>query len=131
VRNDRTEAVIEVIPREPSTAYIYGIAWINLEDYSVTLIQANPRSIRGYELLQTLAKRLKTKLYLSLEAEFDHIHNGIRFPTRVSMREKYRGGRNVSRYSHSKNWERNHTEFTYSNYQFFDITVDVIEEKMK
>jgi VWFA-related protein len=130
-RKDRRNAVIEVIPKDPAAAYVYGIVWIDLENYSVTRIEADPRSIRGYDQLKEFGRKLQTKLYLSLGIDFDFIQNDIRFPTRVTMLERYKGGPYVRRYSGLKGWERNRTEFTYSNYQFFDIKVDVVEEKMK
>ncbi|UCH98043.1 MAG: hypothetical protein JSV88_14645, partial [Candidatus Aminicenantes bacterium] len=78
-----------------------------------------------YQQLKDLAKKLRTRLYLSLVSEFDEIRQGIRFPTKVSMIEKYKGGRIISGYRGSKGWERTLTEFTYTDYQFFNVQTDV------
>jgi hypothetical protein len=41
------------------------------------------------------------------------------------MLEKYKGGRLVSQQKGTKGWERNRTTFNYSDYQFFDINMEV------
>jgi hypothetical protein len=126
-RNDRQVVVIEVMPKKPGeTTGIYGNVWIDMEDFSVLKIQADPGSIVGYRLLEENAKKLKAKLYLSLEAEFDEIHQGIRFPTKVSILEKYRGGPIIPRYRGQKKWERTRIQFKYNDYQFFDVETDVM-----
>jgi VWFA-related protein len=123
----RKAVVIEAVPKDSATREIavYGDVWIDLEDFSVLKIEADPRSINGYGRLKELAKRLHTRLRLSLETEFGKRVNGIRFPTCVSNLEKYRGGRAVSRYKRGSAWERSRTVFTYSGYQFFNVQVDV------
>ncbi|UCH95862.1 MAG: hypothetical protein JSV88_03190 [Candidatus Aminicenantes bacterium] len=124
--NGRPAVVIEAVPKNPvETATIYGKIWIDTGDFSVMKIQADPESIRGYRQLKDLAKKLRTRLYLSLVSEFDEIRRGIRFPTKVSMMEKYKGGRIISGYRGPKGWERTLTEFTYTDYQFFDVQTDV------
>jgi hypothetical protein len=72
-----------------------------------------------------LAKELRTRLHLSLEIDFDHQQKGIRFPTKVSFLEKYKGGRIINRNQGPKGWERTRTEFFYSDYRFFDVQTDV------
>jgi len=125
-RNGRPAAVIEALPRDPvETATIYGTFWIDREDFSILKIEADPRSIKGYEKLKKLAETLRTRLHLSLEIDFDRLHKNIRFPTKLSMQEKYKGGRIISRYQGSKGWERTRTRFTYSDYQFFSVQTDV------
>lgn len=129
-RKDRSVAVIEVIPKyleQENT--IYGNVWIDLEDYSVLEIEADPRSINGYQFLKQIEKRLNARLFLSLEIQFDKYRDGIRFPTEVIMLEKYKGGRYVSTYKGPEGWERNRTTFAYTDYQFFDVKVEVTLDK--
>ncbi|UCH94317.1 MAG: hypothetical protein JSV88_29170 [Candidatus Aminicenantes bacterium] len=115
----RKAAVVEVTPRETTkTTTIYGKLWIDTEDFSLVRIEANPRSIPGYTQFNELAAKLQTKLYLSLETEFAEIHDGIRFPTKVHMLEKYKGGRYIRQHRGSKGWERSRMIFTYTDYQF-------------
>jgi hypothetical protein len=97
-----------------------------MEDFSVLKIQADPRSIVGYRQLEENAKKLKAKLYLSLEAEFDEIHQGIRFPTKVSILERYKGGPIIIRYRGKKEWDRTRIQFKYNDYQFFEVETDVM-----
>jgi hypothetical protein len=129
-RKDRRAAVIEAIPKyQEQENTIYGIVWIDLEDFSVLKIEADPRSINGYQSLLKIEKQLNTRLFLTLEIQFDELRDGIRFPTEVLMLEKYKGGRYVSTYKGPKGWERNRTTFTYTDYQFFDVKVEVSIDK--
>jgi hypothetical protein len=124
----RSAAVIKVIPKnreQENSDSIFGNVWIDLEDYSILKIEADPRSIKGYQVLKELEKKLSTRLFLTLEIDFSEIREGIRFPTAVTMVEKYKGGRLISQYKGPKGWERNRTVFTYSDYQFFDVNVEV------
>jgi hypothetical protein len=129
-RKGRGAAVIEVTPkyREQENT-IYGNVWIDLEDYSILKIEADPRSIKGHQSLKEIEKQLHTRLFLTLEIEFDTLHDGIRFPTKAQMLEKYKGGRFVLKYRGSKGWERNRTTFTYTDYRFFDVKVEVSIDK--
>jgi VWFA-related protein len=125
-RNGRSAAVIEALPKNPGeTATIYGTLWIDMEDFSLMKIEANPESIRNYRLLKDLARKLNTRLLLSLEIDFDLQQEGIRFPTKVVFLEKYKGGRLISMHQGPKGWERTRTEFTYSDYRFFSVQTDV------
>jgi len=125
-RKGRSAAVIEGIPKKrEETAAVYGRIWIDREDFSVLKIEADPTSIRGYDRLKKHAVSLATKLDLSLETEFDEIFNGIRFPTRVRVVEKYKGGTYISRLRGARGWERSRTVFTYNDYQFFDVQLEV------
>jgi hypothetical protein len=124
--NKRRAALIKAVPRKKNkTDSIYGTIWIDMEDFSVMKIEADPRSIRGYEKLKQLAVKLRTRLHLSLESEFDEIHDGIRFPTKVHMLEKYKGGRIIANFRDQRGWERTRTEFVYSDYRFFSVQTDV------
>jgi hypothetical protein len=124
--NGRPAAVIEAMPRDAEkNSTIYGDIWIDSEDFSVLKIEADPRSILGYKSLKELARKLRTKLLLSLEIEFGKARSGIRFPTQVKMMEKYKGGRIISQHRGPKGWERTITLFNYNDYQFFSVEVDV------
>jgi VWFA-related protein len=129
--NGRPAVVIEAVPKSPGKEKftVYGDIWLDKEDFSVLKIEADPRSIMGFEQLKGLAKKLRTRLKLSLETEFGLIQNGIRFPTKVSTLEKYKGGRLISRYKGSAGWERTRTVFSYKDYRFFDVKVDVSVQK--
>jgi hypothetical protein len=116
------------IPDNPMPT-IYGDIWIDAEDFSVLRIDADPRSIRGYKQLKGLAKKIRTRLQLSLVIDFGEMFNGIRFPTRLVSLEKYKGGRIISGYWGSDGWERTKTVFNYSGYRFFNVRMDVTVEE--
>jgi VWFA-related protein len=131
-RKGRPAVVIETIPKNKHNQQehsIYGKVWIDRENYSVLGIEADPGSIKGYQALKEIGERIKARLDITLEIEFNRIHNGIRFPTKVHMLEKYRGGPHVSTLKGAAGWERNRTTFTYKDYQFFDVKVEVSIEK--
>jgi hypothetical protein len=122
-------AVLEAVPKQKEEAiFVYGQVWINADDFSVMKIKANPRSIKGFQHLNTIARSLMAKLFLDLEIHFDRIYIGIRFPSQVILKEVYKGGPHITRYRGSKGWERNNTVYTYHDYRFFKVGVDVIEE---
>jgi hypothetical protein len=130
-------AVVEVLPRVREEAqYVYGQAWIDLADNSVLRIKANPRSIVGYDKLQALARQLHAKLFLELEITFNQSHAGIRFPDRVVLSERYKGGRleytdyfgrMISKPIGSGGWERSRIEYSYQDYRFFVVDVQSTE----
>jgi hypothetical protein len=123
---NRRAALIKVVPRKKQkTPSIYGKIWIDMEDFSVLKIEADPRSILGYDKLKELARKLRTRLQLSLVSEFNEFHDGIRFPTKVHMLEKYKGGRIISSFRDHRGWERTRTEFIYSDYRFFSVKTEV------
>jgi hypothetical protein len=124
--------VIEAIPKNNNNQQghsIYGKVRIDVENYSVMGIEADPRSINGYQALKEIGERIKARLDITLEIEFDQLYNGIRFPTRVHLLAKYRGGPHVSALKGAAGWERNRTTFTYKDYQFFDVKVEVSIDK--
>jgi hypothetical protein len=123
-------AVIEITPKKSiKTTTIYGKLWINTTDFSLLRIEADPRSIPGFTGLTQLADKLQTKLYLSLETEFEESRDGIRFPTKVHMLEKYKGGRHISRHRGSKGWDRKRMIFEFTDYQFFNLQTEVTVQK--
>lgn len=132
----RRAAVIEALPEvQPGEQIngqhrpsVYGDIWIDMEDFSVLRIQADPRSIIGYSQLKEQAKKIHSRLQLSLNIEFGQRSRGIRFPTRLVSSERYKGGRLVSRFWGSDGWERTRTVLTYDDYQFFNVATEVTVE---
>jgi hypothetical protein len=124
---DRRAAVIEAVPKSRGRKQlsVYGDIWIDSEDFTVLKIEADPQSIGLYPQLKKLAKQLRTRLILTLETEFGEINKGIRFPTLVRSLEKYKGGRIISEHKGQVGWERTRTVFTYKQYRFFSVEMDV------
>lgn len=127
--NGKQVIVIEAKPKVAEEIFtVYGEVWIDPTDYSIVKIAANPQSIKGYDKLKELARKLHTKLYFTLETEFNEFHNGIRFPTQVNMLEKYKGGEYINQYRGHQGWERTRTVFLYKDYQFFAVETSVSVE---
>jgi len=117
-------AVIDVSPRDSGdTASITGRVWIDTRDFSIRRIRIDPRSVTGYYRLQNIAEQIGAQLILSCEIDFDLIHRGIRYPTRVRISERYRGGPLV-RLIGKKIWERGRVEFQYRDHRFFEVSTE-------
>jgi len=123
----RRFAVVEALPRQGADAqFVYGKIWIDTVDFSVARIEVNPVSIGRYSQLLHLARLMQARLFLSLEIEFDMNHRGIRFPTRILLSERYKGGPVILRARGQKGWERNQTEYSYKKYRFFTVDAEVL-----
>jgi hypothetical protein len=126
--NGKKCAIIEAIPKNKSTTKtVYGKIWIDLDDYSVHNIEANPESVRGYEKMYNFARKLMSKLVLTLKIEYKKVRQGLRYPTRVIIRELYKGGPVIIKHEGGKGWEKNKTEYIYKNYRFFEVDTEVQE----
>lgn len=121
-------AVIEATPRDKNVNFSYGKIWVDSENFSVWKIKVDPRSIKGYRNLRQMARNLQARLFLSCEIEYKKLRNGIRFPTRVLIEETYKGGPLILRAKGYRGWERNKTIFTYKDYKFFEVEVDVTDD---
>lgn len=125
-------AVIECFPKDmDNIKSVYGKIWIDLSDFSVMRMNINPSSIGGYGNLLKLARYFKSKLILKCEIDFFKKRRGIRFPTQVLIREKYSGGRDLIRVVGRAVWERSRTIYAFKDYQFFDVSTTVENEKIK
>jgi VWFA-related protein len=123
-------AIIEAYPKnEKDSQFIYGKFWIDAENFSVLKIEANPNSIVGHSRLKKLADELNTRLFLTLETEFFKFRQGIRFPTRIIFKEKYKGGPLINSQRGTKGWTRTQTLTEYTDYMFFKVDMDVIYKK--
>ncbi len=104
------------------TSNLYGRIWVREEDFSIVKIEWEPESIQNYELIEELAKKLNAKPELEFLAEYDFEKNGIRFPSKCSITERYlrqRGG----------GYTRSKTTITYKDYKFFTVETEVKYDK--
>ncbi len=109
---------------------VYGKIWVDLEDFSVMRMSVNPVSIGGYANLMKFAGDYKAKLVLTCDISFFKKRNGIRFPTRVLIRELYIGDMIKSIVKKSI-WERSKTTYIFDDYQFFDVSATPGEEEIE
>lgn len=118
-------AVIKSTPKENViTDYIYGKIWIDLDDYSVIKIITDPESIACYQWIKRLAEFLKCEPLVTHVTLYKKIHEGIRYPSKVSIAEIYRGGL-LSQHFRAKGWIRSKIQYSYSDYKFFNISLKV------
>lgn len=125
-------AVIECFPKNPGKIKsIYGKIWVDLSDYSIVRISVNPVSIGGYSELLKRARYYNSKLILTCDIDFYKKRGGIRFPTKVLIRETYSGGRELRTVVNKPVWERSKTTYTFDDYRFFDVTAAATEEDVE
>lgn len=104
------------------TSNLYGKIWIREDDFSIVKIEWEPKSIQNYELIEEFAKKLNAKPELEFLAEYNFEKNGIRFPSKCSITERYlrqRGG----------SYTRSKTTITYKDYKFFTVETEVKYDK--
>ena len=100
--------MVEAMPKnQGDSQFVFGQVWLDAQDHTIRKIVVNPRSIGQYEQLHRLARSLSAKLFLTMEIEFDQVYQGMNFPTRITLSEKYKGGPVIARARGSKGWERN------------------------
>lgn len=118
---------INVEPRNPAdladpTRGIinHGVVWVDAQDGSIVKIELDPRSLRGIDVLREAARRkgglLKVTDIHWYEARSD---NNIRFPTRTEISE--------IKLAAQEELENSRTVFTYQDYRFFKVNVNVID----
>jgi len=104
------------------TSNLYGKIWVREDDFSIVKIEWEQESIKNYELIEEFAKKLNAKPELEFLAEYAFEKNGIRFPSKCSITERYlrqRGG----------SYTRSKTTITYKDYKFFTVETEVKYDK--
>lgn len=147
----RTLAVVEAFPYDekgsantaadaysPYKSTVYGKVWIDTSDFSVVKILANPRSILSDKAIKALQEKFNGVLSLWVEAEFDSKYRELRFPSKVTILERYHRPRVKYRWwkgkyreiqvkpRESDYWRRSLTVYNYKDYRFFSVDTDVI-----
>jgi len=111
--------VIEAVPKPGVRLdYLFGTIWLRKRDAGILKIQWNPSSIENYAGVEEVARRLGRKPDILMTSEYAFEKNGIRFPSRYTVKESYLGklGR---RFQHSE------TDVTYDQYKFFTVETEV------
>jgi hypothetical protein len=123
---------IQFTPREGGSEFFdSGTVWIDCRDFSVRRIRVIPRRIHGYEKLQLQAERYKARLVLICEIFYDHSYEGLFYPSRVVISERYQGGPVLGGTVGVKGFERSKTTYRYGNYKFFKVNTRVTVESRK
>lgn len=115
----RKAYVLEALPKKKSKeSPNYGKLWVDKEDFSILKIEMEQESLAGFEDFK------KESITLGIVPTFATIHyygiekNGIRFPSKTSFQEDYKGFGGIS-------FKRSKTEIKFSRYKFFTVDVEV------
>ena len=102
--------------------YLFGKIWVGRDDFSILRIEWAQESIENFGSLREVASNLKLEPDIVLAGEYGCEKNGIRFPSRFTIREAYI-------YAHPRGQAR---EFSYyklnvvmSAYKFFTVETEV------
>ena len=119
-------AVIEAIPLKPEKVFFKNaLIYVDSANYSIRKIIVTPRYIRGYKSLMRTAFYYKSRLFLDCKIEFNKEYKGLWFPTYITIREIYKGGRFVIQNMGTTGWEKSRTTFRYDDYKFFNVDMDI------
>lgn len=109
--------VIEASPKKDIKEKLnYGKVWVNKEDGSIMKMEIDMESLSGFEELKEEIKRERVKPMFTIVHQYEHLKNGIRFPSKTSFEENYvrRGRRTL----------KSKTTFVYTDYRFFIVETD-------
>jgi len=111
--------VLEALPSPSAqTKHLYGKIWVNLSDGSILKLEWKQESLENYDLIQNLARQFRAKPRITLIAKYFQEKKGLRFPSRVIIKENYLQARNrVLRVSE--------LIIKYKNYKFFTVETKV------
>lgn len=111
--------IIKASPRpEISNEGLFGKVWVNKKDHTVLKIEWNQQSMGNYQKIVETAEHFKAEPRITFTSEYEFEKNGIRFPSKYSVKEEYirhRGGNILSSL----------TTVEYKNYKFFVVETDV------
>ena len=111
--------VIEAHPKPGvKVDHLFGTIWLRRKDAGILKIQWNPASIGNYAGIEEIGRRLKMTPIFTLTSEYAFEKNGIRFPSRYTVKEVYVKGK-------GRHYQRSKTEVAYDRYQFFTVETKV------
>jgi len=110
--------VIEAVPKPGVRSdHLVGTIWLRSRDAGILKIEWNPSSIDNYAGVEATGKRLEMTPHVIMTSEYAFEKNGIRFPSRYTVKETYvRGGRH---------FQRSQTDVLYDRYKFFTVETQV------
>jgi len=111
--------VIKAVPKPSNmTNRLFGTIWARKSDGGVLKIEWEQTSLGNYQQALEIAKVLGAEPKIELTSEYDFEKNGLRFPSRYSIKETYRRrGRPSGR--------RSETIVVYDEYKFFTVETGV------
>ncbi len=110
--------VIEAVPKPGVRSdHLVGTIWLRAADAGVLKIEWDPSSIENYAAVEQTAERFQMAPRIVMTSEFTFEKNGIRFPSRFTIKEIYKKG--ISRF------QRSEIDVLYDQYKFFTVETQV------
>lgn len=125
--NDRKVIKINVQPKNEDniqTGAVYGLVWLDSGDGSVVKIQLHPFAFGGLLDLKKAAQRKGSDLKITDVHWYDIQRKGIRFPSKTEISCAFLPRKKTA---DSDAFEQLKTVYTYQNYKFFNVNVDVTD----
>lgn len=94
--------------------HLYGKVWVKEDDCSVLKIEWSQKGIKGYGILEEIAKAINMKPRIALATEYAYEKNGLRFPSKFTLEETYLGAEN-------KKYRKSNKVVEYKDYKFFTV----------
>jgi len=110
--------VIEAAPKPGARLdHLVGTIWLRADDAGVLKIVWDPSSMENYAGVEGTAERFQMEPRVVLASEFGFEKNGIRFPSRFTIKESYQRG--------SRRFQRSEIDVLYDQYKFFTVETQV------
>lgn len=110
--------VVEAVPKPGVRSdHLVGTIWLRVDDARVLKIEWDPSSMENYAAVEKTAERFQMVPRIVLASEFSFEKNGIRFPSRFTIKEIYKKG--LSRF------QRSEIDVLYDQYKFFTVETQV------
>jgi hypothetical protein len=110
--------VIEAIPKPGARLQeLFGTIWLRKKDAGILKIEWNPASIGHYQIVEETARRLDMTPDLLIISEYAFEKNGVRFPSRYTVKEIYR--------TSVRRLQLSEVDVIYDEYKFFTVETAV------
>lgn len=112
--------VVEAVPKPGvRLGHLFGTIWLRKKDAGVLKIEWNPASVDNYRGVEETARALQMIPRLLVISEYAHEKNGIRFPSRYTLKEIYSRGKSGRRF------DRSEIDVVYDRYKYFTVETSV------
>jgi hypothetical protein len=115
----RKAVVIKATPKPGEwLGYLYGTVWVDRDNLGVLKIEWTQESLENYGRVWQSARKMNLKPDIVLTGEYGYEKNGLRFPSKFSVRERYI-------YSGGMKFPLYELDVVYSAYKFFTVETEV------
>ena len=102
---------------------LWGKIWVDIDDYSVLKIEWDERSMTTYEGVIKQAEAFRARPELKFTSEYKVEKNGIRFPSKYSVKENYVRPSEFN--TGMEKMAKSEIEVKYKDYKFFIVETEV------